>query len=52
MKRVQESMIDFMIAAFNWINIEESKGPDAIEARVRRMLEGDVNAANGMILMP
>ena len=52
MKRVQESMIDFMIAAFNWINIEESKGPDASEARVRRMLEGDVNAANGMILMP
>lgn len=52
LKLVQASMIDFMMAAFAWITIVPSTGPDAIDARVKSMLEGEINADEGVILRP
>jgi Protein of unknown function (DUF2855) len=51
-KMVQESMIDFMMAAFNWIKMNPAQGPEAVDARVKAMLEGQVNADEGVILAP
>lgn len=52
MKLVQASMIDFMMAAFNWIKFQPAQGPDAVNARVKAMLDGEVDAHEGVILIP
>lgn len=52
MQLVQTSMVDFMIAAFNWITVLPSEGPQAIDARVKSMLAGEINASEGVILGP
>lgn len=49
---LQASMVDFMMAAFNWIKVLPSEGPEAIDARVKSMLEGEINADEGVILIP
>ncbi|MEM1113327.1 MAG: DUF2855 family protein [Pseudomonadota bacterium] len=52
MKLVQASMIEFMLAAFNWIKMLPSEGPEALDARVKSMLEGEIKADEGVILKP
>jgi len=51
-KLVQTSMIDFMMAAFSWIKMAPAEGADAINVRVKAMLEGEINADEGVILIP
>lgn len=52
LKLVQASMVEFMMAASNWIKIVRSEGPEAIDARVKSMLDGEVTAEEGVILAP
>jgi hypothetical protein len=52
MKLVQARMIDFMMAAFSWIKMVPSEGPDAVDTRVKSLLEGEVKADEGVILHP
>ena len=52
MRLVQASMLDFMMVAFNWIKMLPAEGPEAVEARVQSMLDGKVNADEGVVLSP
>lgn len=50
MKRVQASMVEFMMAAFNWIEVIPAKGKEAVTTRVLSMLDGEVSAKQGVVL--
>lgn len=52
MSAMQGSMIDFLMAAYGWIKMLPAVGPDAVDARVQAMLDGRVNADEGVILAP
>lgn len=52
MNAMQGSMVEFLVAAYSWIKMVPATGPDAVEARVQSMLNGDVNADEGVILAP
>lgn len=51
-RQMQARMIDFMLAAHNWITTVPAEGPQAVEARIKSMLEGEINADEGVVLMP
>lgn len=51
-QQIQMEMIAFLQAAYGWINITHTSGADAIDARVKAMLDGGVNANEGVILSP
>ena len=52
MKLVQGSMVEFMMAAFNWITMVRSEGPIEVDERVKSMLDGEIRANEGIILSP
>lgn len=52
MRAMQGSMVDFLMAAYSWIKMVPAKGPDAVDARVKSMLNGEINADEGVILAP
>jgi hypothetical protein len=52
MKLVQTAMIDFMMASFSWIKVAPVEGPEAIDTRVKAMLDGEINADEGVSLVP
>ena len=52
MRRMGESMFDFMVAAHAWINMSHSTGPDAIKTKIQSMLAGEVSAQEGIVLRP
>jgi len=52
LRRVQSSMIEFMLTAGNWIQIVRAEGPDEIDERVKSMLSGNVCANEGIVLAP
>lgn len=52
MNAMQGSMVEFLMAAYSWIKMLPAVGPDAVEARVQAMLDGNVNADEGVILAP
>jgi hypothetical protein len=51
-KLVQAAMIDFMMAAYDWIKVIPAEGPEAIDARVKEILDGEINADEGVSLVP
>jgi len=52
MKVIGASMVDFLMAAHNWIKMMPAEGPEAIDNRVRSVLDGGVNANEGVVLRP
>jgi fructose-1,6-bisphosphatase/inositol monophosphatase family enzyme len=52
MRQMGSAMMDFMMAASGWIRLSESHGPEAIAAKIRDMLDGNVGAEEGIILRP
>ena len=52
MRRMGESMFDFVVAAHAWINMSHSTGPDAIKTKIQSMLAGEVSAQEGIVLRP
>lgn len=51
-KMIQGSMVEFLMTAHRWIEMVRAQGPDAIDARVKSMLDGKIEANEGIILMP
>lgn len=51
MRNVQSSMIDFMTASFSWLEVVHATGPEAVDARVKSMLQGEINANEGIALV-
>ena len=49
---VQTAMIDFMMAASGWIKVISVEGPEAVDARVKMILDGEVKADEGISLVP
>ena len=52
MRQMSTAMADFLQAAQGWIQISESRGPDEMADKIVAMLDGDVNAQDGIILRP
>ena len=52
MRQMGSAMMDFMMAASGWIRLSESHGPEAMAAKIRDMLDGNVGAEEGIILRP
>ena len=52
MRQMSTAMADFLHAAQGWIQISESRGPNEIADKIVAMLDGDVNAQDGIILRP
>lgn len=52
MREMGAAMADFIFAAQSWIQVSESKGPEEIAKKIVAMLDGEVNAEDGIILRP
>lgn len=52
MRAMQKSMTEFLMEAYSWIKMVPATGPEAVDARVKSMLNGDINADEGVILAP
>jgi hypothetical protein len=51
-KLVQAAILDFLMTAYDWIKVVPVEGPEAIDARVKAILDGEIKADEGISLVP
>ena len=51
-KLIQAEMIGFLQAAYGWLNFVHAEGADAVDVRLKAMLDGEIKANEGVILSP